>query len=265
MLVSSARRPTFTGRRAAPVALGALIVGVFLATALPVALGTPVDAPYAVASKIVLSALAIVLLSGLRWWGRAGFLALPRGRDLAWLAPPSLLVVGALIAVVAAGPVPMEPMLVLAFAVVAIGAGFSEEGLFRGILLESVRPWGAAWAMVGTTVAFALIHFAGLLSGATLEATIVQVILGGIPFGLAFAGLRLTTRSIWPLIAIHAVNNFTSFLMSGRWEAVTQDTSRFATASLLQFGLLVLLALYGVWFLWRLRKERPGSDATKAG
>ena len=162
----------------------------------------------------------------------------------------------ALIAVVVAGPVPMEPTLVLAFAIVALGTGFSEEALFRGVLLESLRPWGAVWAITGTTLAFAAIHLAGLMGGATLEATLAQVVVGGIPFGLGFAGLRLATLSIWPLVVIHALNNFTSFLTSGHWEAVSQDTSRFALAGFLQLVLLVVLVGYGVWFLWRFSRDR---------
>ena len=233
-----------------------LIVAVVLATAAPIALGVTVDAAYAIGSKIVLCGLAVVLLTGLRWWRSAGFLALPSRRDLAWLAPPALLVLAALVAVVVAGPIPMEPTLVLAFAIVAIGTGFSEEALFRGVLLESLRPRGAVWAIAGTTLAFATIHFAGLMGGATLEGTLTQVLLGRIPFGLAFAGLRLATRSIWPLVVLHTVNNFTSYLMSGHWEAVSQDMSRFGLAGALQLGLLVVLMGYGVWFLWRFSRDR---------
>lgn len=256
MIASSAHRPALGGYRAHPLVLAVLIVAVVLATAAPIALGVTVDAAYAIGSKIVLCGLAVVLLTGLRWWRRAGFLVLPGRRDLAWLTPPSLLVLAALVAVVAAGPVAMEPTLVVAFAIVALGTGFSEEALFRGVLLESMRPWGAAWAITGTTLAFAAIHFAGLMGGAALDATLVQVLLGGLPFGLAFAGLRLATRSIWPLVVIHAVNNFTSYLMSGHWEAVSQDMSRFGLVGVLQLGLIVVLVAYGVWFLWRFSRDR---------
>lgn len=255
MIVSSAHRPALGGYREHPLVLGVVIVAVMLATAVPIALGVTVDAAYAIGSKVVLCALAVVLLTGLRWWRSAGFLALPDRRDLVWLVPPALLVLAALVAVVVAGPVPMEPMLVLAFAIVALGAGFSEEALFRGVLVESMRPWGAVWAITGTTLAFAAIHLAGLMGGATLDATLTQVLLGGLPFGLGFAGLRLATRSIWPLVVIHAVNNFASFLMSGHWEAVSQDMTRFALAGVLQLGLLVVLLGYGVWFLWRFRRD----------
>jgi CAAX protease family protein len=262
MMISSVMRPAL-GARGGPVALSVLIVAVVLATVLSVAAGYEVDAAYAIASKVVLCALAVGLLWGLGCWGRSGFLELPIRRDLVWLAPPGLLVLGTLIAVIAAGPVPMEPSLVLAFGLVALATGFSEEGLFRGVLLDSMRPWGRTWAVVGTTAAFASIHLGGLLAGATLEATFAQVLIGGIPFGLAFAGLRLTTRSIWPLIVIHGINNFASYLMSGHWEAVTQDTSRFAVASILQLTLIVVLVAYGVWFLRRFHQR--GAIAGHAG
>jgi membrane protease YdiL (CAAX protease family) len=256
MIASPAHRPALGGYGQDPLVLAALIVAVVLATAAPIALGVTVDAAYAIGSKIVLCGLAVVLLTGLRWWRRAGFLAVPARRDVAWLAPPALLVLASLIAVVVAGPVAMQPTLVLAFAMVALATGFSEEALFRGVLLESLRPWGAAWAIVGSTLVFAAIHLAGLLAGATLGATLAQVVVGGLPFGLAFAGLRLATRSIWPLVVIHAVNNFTSYLMTGHWEAVSQDMSRFALVATLQLGLIVVLAGYGAWFLWRSTRGR---------
>ncbi len=242
-------------RAASPLALGSLIVAVVLATAAPVALGVPVDAPLAIGSKVVLCALAVLLLSVYGWWRRAGFLALPARADLRWLGPPTVLIVGMLAAVVAAGPVPMEAPLVVAFVVVALGTGFSEEALFRGVLVESMRPWGPVRTIVVSTIAFAAIHFAGLLGGATLEATIIQVLLGGIPFGLAFAGLRLATRSIWPLVILHALNNTSGYLISGQWQATVPETGRFGVAATLQLGLLVLLVAYGAWFLWQSRRE----------
>lgn len=255
----TARSATTTGptlRRAGPIALGSLIVVVVLATVAPIALGVPVEAPLAIGSKVVLCALAVVLLSANGWWRRAGFLALPARADLVWLGPPTLLIMGVLAAVVVAGPVPVEASLIVAFVVVALGTGFSEEALFRGVLVESIRPWGPLRAIVGSTAAFSAIHFAGLLAGATLEATIVQVVLGGIPFGLAFAGLRLTTRSIWPLVALHAVNNVSAYLMSGQWQATTAEAGRFGVAATLQLGLLVLLVAYGVWFLWHFSRSQ---------
>jgi membrane protease YdiL (CAAX protease family) len=259
-MIAVSSGPHAAGGAWRPLLLAALVVAAVLATAVPASLGATVDAGYAVASKAALCALAVVLLSSLHLWGRAGFLALPTRRDLRVLALPSLLVAGMLVAVVVAGPAEMDASQVIAFAVVAAAVGFSEEALFRGVLLESLRPWGPLAAMLATTVAFALLHIAGLMGGASLDATLAQVLIGGLPFGLAFAGLRLTTASIWPLVVIHATNNLASFLMSGHWEAVTQDTSRYGAASVLGLALIVALAAYGVWFLWRFSRGGRGGD-----
>lgn len=112
------------------------------------------------------------------------------------------------------------------------------------------------WAITGSTAAFAAIHLAGLIGGATLEATPGARPPRGLPFGLAFAGLSLTSRSIWPLVVIHPVDNFTSWLMGVHWEAVSQDMSRFALVSALQLALVVVLLGYGVRFLWRFSRSR---------
>lgn len=240
-----------------PVTLAAAMVAIFLVTTVPLMLGAQVDATYVIASKIVPCAFAALLLTSFGWWGRVGFLALPSRHDLVRLAPLALLIGGMIAAIVAAGPDPMKPSLVVAFGLVALGAGFSEEALFRGVLLEAMRSWGLVRALVGSTTVFSLIHVAGLAAGASLETTITQVVLYAIPFGLAFGGLRLTGRSIWPLVLIHAMNNFGSLLTTGQWANATPDAERFATASALQLGFLAVLIAYAIWFVWRLRAIRP--------
>jgi uncharacterized protein len=79
--------------------------------------------------------------------------------------------------------------------IVALVAPFAEEIFFRGLGVRVLGFLGGAVAVVGTAVAFALVH--GLLSA--LPA------LGF--FGLVLAYARYRTRSIWPGFIAHALYN----------------------------------------------------------
>ncbi len=242
MIIASATVPHWGGIGSIRLSLAMLIVVVVLATAAPIALGVTVDAPYAIGSKTVLCGLAVVLLTGLRWWRRAGFLALP-GRRAPGLARP------------AGSARPGRPWSRSGGSRPGThgadarrrpsrsrrwGTGFSEEALLQG---RAVGVAATPGRCVGDHRHDTCVrghpprraHGRGNARGGTLA----QALLGGLPLGLAFAGSEAVTRSIWLLVVIHTVNNFTSYLMSGHWEAVSQDTTRFALVGVLQLGLVV--------------------------
>lgn len=71
-----------------------------------------------------------------------------------------------------------------------------EEWLFRGVILRRLAPRvGAVGAVVVSAALFAIAHFS--LSGA----------MGRFAIGLVLGVLYLATRSLWPGIAAHAMNN----------------------------------------------------------
>jgi membrane protease YdiL (CAAX protease family) len=75
--------------------------------------------------------------------------------------------------------------------------------------------------------------------------------------------LRLRGRSIWPLVALHAVNNFAGYLTTGHWEAVESDTTRFAVAASIQLAFLVVLVAYGAAFLWNERRRAATGETAQ--
>ena len=83
------------------------------------------------------------------------------------------------------------------WALVTILVASAEEGLLRGVLLDRLeRRSGLAGAIVLTSVAFALIHVP--LYG-------WHVVPLDLAIGIAFAGLRLSTRTLLAPMAAHAV------------------------------------------------------------
>lgn len=89
------------------------------------------------------------------------------------------------------------PFALNAFVVVVI-APIVEELTFRGLGFAVLRPFGAAFAVVGTAAAFAAVH--GLVDG------FVPLLV----FGLAIGFLRQKTESVYPGMLFHGFFNATA-------------------------------------------------------
>jgi uncharacterized protein len=96
--------------------------------------------------------------------------------------------------------------------VVCIAAPIGEEFLFRGYFFTALRNWKGLWpAAVLTGVVFGGIHVMSSPVGALVP-------LGVLGFGLCL--LYAKTGSLYPCIAVHAINNAIAFgtLMDWTWE-----------------------------------------------
>lgn len=106
----------------------------------------------------------------------------------------------------------MEPPLLLVLAVVALTPALFEEFLFRGLVLSGLRRLGVGWAIIGSSLLFALAH----LDPPRLPFTLVM--------GVTLAWLRLSTGSIWVGVVVHFVVNATS-VVAGREFAAWFDAT----------------------------------------
>ena len=91
----------------------------------------------------------------------------------------------------------------LVFALVAvIVAPLCEEILFRGYLLGRLRSMMPTWmAVVASAMLFALAHSFAAKSGATV------LVAGTFVMGLVLGWARVASRSLWPAVVAHMVNN----------------------------------------------------------
>ncbi len=127
------------------------------------------------------------------------------GAALGWLLVTSIFVVEW-----AAGWVALVAVAAPGAAVVAIGVGLGrallvgavEEGIFRGLLLDSLRrPLGTPAALVVSALAFGAFH---LWNANVTPLAIANLVLAGLLFGLAF----LVGRGLALPIGLHAAWNF---------------------------------------------------------
>lgn len=95
---------------------------------------------------------------------------------------------------------PLAWRIVLALVVVSLGP-VVEELLFRGVLLSALlQRWRTGWAVVLSSLTFALVHLPGLQWQWFALPDLLLL-------ALALSWLRLRSESIWPGVLAHGVNN----------------------------------------------------------
>lgn len=153
-----------------------------------------------------------------------------------WVAPLALAPV---IVVVSAG-VHVTPAQAVAYAVLALAVGFSEEIWFRGLLLATLRRLGTRTAIIGASILFGALHLANLFAGRAPLYVALQFAFACL-VGLVLAELVSITGSLWIGIGWHLVYDLVAF--SSGEELTTAVLTGLAAMTL-------VLAAYAVW-LWR--------------
>ncbi len=201
------------------ILIGATLVASMLMAVAMMATGTPLSSvasgltgPWLFASYSLPFVLSIVL--GALWLRRRGGVRLKFRAS--WSDGPLVLL--GLVLMTAAGVV-IEPLLNLfpahylegldamigtggwAILTTVVAAPLLEEIFFRGLLLDTLaRRWNAMWAVVASAAVFGIIHFNPPQS---TNAFVIAIIMGFI---------YLRSRSLVPVIVIHAINNGLSYL-----------------------------------------------------
>ena len=164
--------------------------------------------------EVLLCALCIYyILTGFGWAG-AGFGRL-RWRELVWLAPSVVV-----LATMTAGLLPVmlqQPLatsqweMLAAIAGTSLLIGFSEEVMFRGILLRgALARFTISPAILISAVAFSLLHLMDGNAGQPVGNTLQEL---GFTFlmGLGLAPIALRIGSLWPLIIWHGLWDIVAF------------------------------------------------------
>jgi len=215
---------------------------------------------------IVGSALLVAFVASVRWFPALFGRQPVAGRGWMWLAPV-LVGLAAVLRLFGIDYGAFAPGVVVVTLLTGPFIGFAEELLTRGIVVKMLRDSGKGeWAvMVLSSLVFALLHSANILSGQ--EVLTVAVTVGyTFCFGICmYLTLRVTGNLIWPMV-LHGLYDPTLFLASGGIDKVDGSTSGESTflalagpANLL-FILLAIVALFVV----RGRAQRAVDDAPVA-
>lgn len=135
--------------------------------------------------------------------------------------------------------------------------GLKEELLDRGLIFYLLyRSWGhtrlgVLGAFLGQAAIFGLGHYMNAFSGHDISAVHAQVITT-IGYGMAFGGLYVITRSIWPCVLVHTLHN-AILLMNSTFGTAKQGTPRAIDNNMLPALVLfaILCSVYGIVCLLR--------------
>ena len=176
-----------------------LLLGVLSGAAVQ-ALLPQADAPF-IAMCVVAVAIA-GLLTLLHWWREVGFNGPDHWRSLGLLWLPATV---AVVLPLLGGAQWLPAGTALYFTVAYLITGFMEEAWMRGLVLRVLQPIGPIRAVLLSALLFALLHSTNLLF--RNPAIVLAQMVGAFCFGVAFAALRLRTKTIWFVFGLHMLHD----------------------------------------------------------
>jgi uncharacterized protein len=180
---------------------------------------------------IALSILVAVTLSVLGWWGKAGFNAPARWREIGLVVVPFAIVLGLpFLKGIKTSDWSTFGYLVVAYAL----TGFMEEGMFRGIVLRVLKPTGVVHSILISSLLFGLLHIGNLLYRS--PAIVFAQMLGAFVHGIGLGAIRLRTNTIWFPVILHGLHDLA--LKYTNFPAIPLDVVQ-----------VTLLMLYGIYLL----------------
>jgi len=166
-----------------------------------------------------------------------------------WWLVPNFLIIAALFVVALSTDTVGLSGLVLVIIVTMVLVGFSEELMFRGIVLQGgLREVSKGKAILVSAVMFSLLHSVNVLAFVPLDGMLEQLGLTFV-FGLAMACFALRINSIVPLMLFHALWDMVQFL-GGIYQA---DFGQLIIVGIV-VNAVVAAALWGL----DVRKRQPG-------
>lgn len=201
----------------------------------------------------VLALIALFLLSRLHWWREAGF-RLPAKPHSLWLFSVPCLPIILNMAYFGVSYPGIERLLL--FLAIALLVGFVEESYFRGMILRALLRRGPWQAVIISSLCFGILHLLNLAGGATLAATLLQVVYAA-AIGLMYAALALRTQTILPLIVTHGLTDFVGFLALN---STVNTTGLSPLAFLVMAGEIIVYTAYSIILMRQVKPQTRGTD-----
>jgi len=189
-------------------------------------------------ANLGLTLISIALLTTLKWWRTVVFKSLNQPGDLVYFLVPLVPMVFNLIP-----GVQIESFVYVSqvFAITLM-VGFAEEVIFRGLMLQALKPLGHWRAAIITALLFGLAHAMNALTGKNALESAMQIGYA-VAIGFAYAALALKKDGLWLLILTHFLTDFVYFIqkpgftLSSFWQ------------SFIVIGITVVFTAYGIFLM----------------
>lgn len=152
-----------------------------------------------------------------------------------------------------------------------LGAGVTEELLFRGLLMNAViKKWGRTVGILVPSALFASLHIIGMNFSL---ASCIQVMVAGTMVGVMFSFIALEGRSVWNSAIVHGVWNM---IIIGGGLTIGTEINEYSVSSYVletraflltggEFGIessvvaiigYIVVSLAAVWMIRRGQKQK---------
>jgi uncharacterized protein len=202
-----------------------------------------------VIADVTVLAISAGLLTYFGLWKRIGFLNAGSLKDIPLFIPLILFI----LVIYSGYSINYTGYTQISLLALAILIGFTEEIFFRGLLLESLLPVGIRKAVLLSAVLFGLPHLLKAASGIWDPYFAVATTLFAMGIGVCFAALRVRTGTIWPLIGIHILIDYSAFIRGGL-EIKTYSAGLF----LVDLVIGGILAVYGLYLIRKMYAGKRG-------
>jgi membrane protease YdiL (CAAX protease family) len=197
--------------------------------------------------ELILSLVVIIYVKKYSSWKAIGFSKI-KWKQVLWLVPFICLLIYTWFDIykVLSSPTIDNNIIqgILIIAITTLFVGFSEEAMFRGIVLRGALTQNSLFvSMFISAITFSLLHSVNVFGGASIV-TIPLQLLNTFIFGLLFAPLALKIGNLIPLIIIHWLWDFTVFVC----------TFLSINSSVLSLGFIVFEVIVAIT-LWLIMKK----------
>jgi membrane protease YdiL (CAAX protease family) len=205
-------------------------------------------------------AFLLVVTATFRWRG-LGLRPPASRRMLAILWMPILYILAILAGAVAVGLPPAGAIAIVLLNTALVGV--SEELMFRGILFRGAVERFAIWpAIIITSAIFGLVHtLNGFVTGQFLLSSVQA--LTAFMSGLFYLAVRIRTRSLYPMVVVHALWDGSLIIFVAAMGGTT-GTAVSGAQLVAPVVMVAPLFLYGLFLLRHARRDFPGTAETAA-
>jgi membrane protease YdiL (CAAX protease family) len=199
---------------------------------------------------VILAIITSLTLWKLNWWKNIGFRGLKK-KYIPLIIIPIIPLIGNLFGSYNS----LQIGFYIYYFFLNVLVGFSEEGIYRGLMLQALLKKGVWKAVIISSLLFSLTHLMNALVGWNWGHVLLQLCYS-FAFGFGWSAFALRTGTIWPLMLIHFLNNFFSFIKAENIIKSLQSSQPDLTGILYSVILSIIFIIYGVVVIKSYIKEK---------
>jgi len=205
-------------------------------------------------TMVILTIISAVILWKLDWWRMIGFQRFKKKYIPLLIIPVIPLIYNLLDTY---NSIPLGFYIYYFFMCAMVG--FVEESMYRGLMLQALLKKGVWKAVIISSLLFSLSHFMNALTGWNLYHVLLQLTYS-FALGFGWSAFALRTRTIWPLMLIHFLIDFISFIKSENIIKYLQSSQPDMNDIIYSIILSTVFIIYGIVVTKSYIKERKHID-----